>query len=78
MASEIDLAFQVLKQAYGSHSAAAIELGITPYHYRAIRNGRVPIPRRTSDLIILKAEQLIREKADVSCELHENCAAVSV
>lgn len=52
---EISDAFTVLRKHFGTHSAAAIHLGITPEHYRAIRNGRQHIKKSTADLIILKA-----------------------
>lgn len=52
---EISDAFSILKKRFGTHSSAAHHLGITPEHYRALRNGRAHIKRSTADLIILKA-----------------------
>ncbi len=51
-------AFCSLRQKLGSHSAAARTLGINRDHYCAMRNGRVNIPQRTADYIILKASEL--------------------
>ena len=53
----------VLKRVFGSYSATARFLGISPIHYRALRNGRVAMPKRTADFIILKAEQAAKESA---------------
>lgn len=50
--------FDTLRLKLGSHSAAARTLGINRDHYRAMRNGRVNIPQRTEDYIILKASEL--------------------
>lgn len=50
-------AFLVLHTEFGSHKAAAEHLNLSKEHYSMIRNGRVPIPRRTAELIILKARQ---------------------
>lgn len=55
---ELQEAYCVLKHQYGNHVAAARTLGLSPEHYRAIRNGRVPVPKRTADLIILKAQEV--------------------
>ena len=51
-------AFEALRVHYGSHCAAARNIGIAQDHYRAMRNGRVKIPQRTADYIILKASEL--------------------
>lgn len=51
-------AFEKLADIHGNHSAAAVALGYTLEHYRAMRNGRVKIPQRTADYIILKASEL--------------------
>ncbi|MFI3272331.1 MAG: hypothetical protein R3Y11_09575 [Pseudomonadota bacterium] len=48
-------AFTALVKQYGTHSAAAIALGYTPEHYRALRNGRVRMPSRTTSIIISAA-----------------------
>lgn len=61
---EISDAFTVLRKHFGTHSAAAIHLGITPEHYRAIRNGRQHIKKSTADLIILKAMTAAQEAPD--------------
>lgn len=55
MTQHLEKAFADLLQKYGSHSHAAKCLGIAPDHYRKMRNGRVNIPQRTADYIILKA-----------------------
>lgn len=51
-------AFSILKAHFKNHSAVANSLGFTKDHYRAMRNGRVNIPQRTADYIILKASEL--------------------
>jgi hypothetical protein len=51
-------AYARLRDRFGSHGAAAKELGLTQQHYNALRNGRANIPRRTADYIILKALEL--------------------
>lgn len=61
---DIQEAITTLKRVFGSYSATARFLGITPIHYRALRNGRVTMPKRTADFIILKAEQAAKEKAN--------------
>ena len=61
---EISDAFTVLRKHFGTHSAAAIHLGITPEHYRAIRNGRQHIKKSTADLIILKAMTAAQDAPD--------------
>lgn len=58
MSENIQTSFIVLKNVFGTHGAAAKYLGLSRDHYCALRNGRVPIPRRTAELIILKARQV--------------------
>lgn len=53
----LDEAFGILHSVFGSHRAAANYLDLSKEHYSQLRNGRVPIPRRTAELIILKARQ---------------------
>lgn len=60
---ELSMAFQILKSRFKTHTAAADALGLTKDHYRALRNGRVAMPKRTADFIILKAEQAAKEAA---------------
>lgn len=55
MNSDLTEAFASLLKKYGSHSHVAKKLGISPDHYRKIRNGRANIPPRTANYIILKA-----------------------
>lgn len=55
---QLQKAFCSLRQKLNSHGAAARTLGISRDHYCAIRNGRVNIPQRTADYIILKASEL--------------------
>ena len=55
-------AFCSLRQKLGSHSAAARTLGINRDHYCAMRNGRVNIPQRTADYIILKAQEAVEQQ----------------
>ena len=50
-------AFEKLLLACKTHTAAAEFLGIDRQHYRRLRNGRVNIPQRTADYIILKAQE---------------------
>lgn len=59
-------AFFVLKAHYKNHTAVAASLGFNKDHYRAMRNGRVPIPQRTAEYIILKASEIDA----VSCVTH--------
>ena len=54
----ISEAFALLKKKHGTHTAASSAIGLSPVHYRAMRNGRVNIPQRTADYIILKATEL--------------------
>lgn len=70
----LDLAFEALERFYGSHSHVAKEVGVSVGHYRKIRNGRVPVPKRTADLIILKAQEVPASDPSVTRER----AAVSV
>ena len=51
-------AFAILLTHYGSHCAVARSIGLTHDHYRAMRNGRVNIPQRTADYIIMKASEV--------------------
>lgn len=51
-------AFKTLKAHFKSHSAAALALGFTKDHYRALRNGRANIPQRTAEYILLKAAEV--------------------
>lgn len=55
MNPDLTEAFASLLKKYGSHSHVAKKLGISPDHYRKIRNGRANIPPRTANYIILKA-----------------------
>lgn len=54
----LNSAFGILKDKLGTHGAAANFLGMTRDHYCALRNGRVPIPQRTAEYIILKASEI--------------------
>lgn len=51
-------AYAHLRDRFGSHGAAAKELGMTQQHYNALRNGRANMPKRTADYIILKASEV--------------------
>ena len=53
----LEQAFAALHTYFGTHTDAAAYLGLTKEHYSQLRNGRLPIPQRTAELIILKAEQ---------------------
>ena len=55
---DIQQAFDVLKAHFKTHSAAARHVKKSPEHYRAMRNGRAPIPEDTADHIITKAEKI--------------------
>lgn len=57
MEKKLSDAFNILRLAYKTHCDAARHLGINRDHYRAMRNGRVNIPQRTADYIILKAQE---------------------
>ena len=50
-------AFAALKGRFRTDRACAQYVGLTPQHYEAMRNGRVNIPQRTADYIILKAQE---------------------
>lgn len=56
-------AFAILLTHYGSHCAVARSIGLTQDHYRAMRNGRVNIPQRTADYIILKAQEAVEQQS---------------
>ena len=64
MEKDLQNAFVVLRETYGAHRLAAIAIGITPDHYRKIRNGRANIPQRTADYIVLKASEFSVPAAD--------------
>lgn len=55
---DIKHAFSVLRTRLGPDRACANHIGVTPQHYEAMRNGRVNIPQRTADYIILKASEV--------------------
>lgn len=65
---DIQRAFQIIKIFYGSHSKAASTLGFSRDHYRALRNGRVRIPARTVEYIMLKAREVATPAGDESEE----------
>ena len=50
--------YKILKNYYGSHKAVAEELGISPDHYRKIRNNRTVMSISLRKLIILSANQI--------------------
>lgn len=50
-------AFVILRIHYKNHLAAAEALGFSATHYRALRNGRANIRKRTESLILSKAEE---------------------
>lgn len=58
-------AFEKLAAKYGTHKNAALALGYTPEHYRALRNGRSPVPERMMGTIIKAAE--VAEASDMPC-----------
>lgn len=60
----IQEAFQILRQLFRTDRRCAELVGMSPQHYEALRNGRVAMPKRTADFIILKAEQAAKEKAN--------------
>lgn len=64
MTENLRTAFESLRRRYGSHSAAAREIGLSEDHYCALRNGRAPIPIRTAEYIQLKA-------AEIQCSLRQ-------
>ncbi len=63
---EISDAFATLKERFGNHSLAAHHLGMTPEHYRALRNGRAHISKRTAEFIILKAKTVAPQEQPVA------------
>lgn len=58
MKKDLQDAFEALQGKLGSHSAAAKELGINRDHYRAMRNGRVPITKKNERYILSEAEKI--------------------
>lgn len=54
-------AFVILRNKYRTHLGAAAALGFSATHYRAIRNGRVNLPKRNELFILAKAKEC-REK----------------
>lgn len=62
----LNVAFAALKSKFGNHGAVAAYLGMSRDHYCAIRNGRVHIPRRTADLIIMKAREVQAHEAGIA------------
>ena len=65
MDQNLNSAFAILKEELGTHGAAASYLGITRDHYCALRNGRAHIPKRTAELIILKAKEAASQNQTV-------------
>ena len=57
MTYDLGKAFEILLKKHGSHCKSAKVLKISHDHYRKMRNGRVNIPKRTADYIILKASE---------------------
>lgn len=62
----LNSAFGILKDKLGTHGAAANFLGMTRDHYCALRNGRAHIPKRTAELIVLKAKEVASQKQAAS------------
>lgn len=58
MNKDLQSAFEVLRGKYGSHDAAARNLDIGRDHYRAMRNGRVPITKKNERYILSEAEKI--------------------
>ena len=50
--------FETLSKLLGNHSNAARWLGFAVTHYRALRNGKCTVPKKTADYIRLKAAEL--------------------
>ncbi len=48
-------AYAKLRVCFGTHAAAAEFLGITATHYASLRSGKVNMPNRTAEYIIMKA-----------------------
>lgn len=74
---DIKQAFSVLREHLGPDRACASLVGVKPQHYEAMRNGRVNIPARTADYIILKASGLKAcplpvSQAEPACEEHSD------
>lgn len=53
----LEHAISSLRLKFGSHRKVASELGLSCEHYSALRHGRVKLPQKTANLIILKAKQ---------------------
>lgn len=50
-------AFELLREKYGNHSAAARALSINISYYRDIRNGRAKLTSRMKELLLIKATE---------------------
>ena len=68
MQEDLQIACEALRKKYGSHGAVSRVLGINRDHYCALRNGRASIPKRTAELIVLKAREV--EKQEVPPTSH--------
>ncbi|EGW50074.1 hypothetical protein HMPREF1022_02896 [Desulfovibrio sp. 6_1_46AFAA] len=66
MDPNLNSAFDILRDKLGTHGAAASYLGMTRDHYCALRNGRAHIPKRTAELIVLKAKAVASQEQSVS------------
>ena len=62
--TEFEIAADALRAVCKSHTKAALYIGISPEHWRRVRNHRVAVTKRLIDLVILKAEQAAKEKAN--------------
>lgn len=51
--------YKILRNYYGTHWNVAEELGISPDHYRKIRNNRTTMSTCLRKLIVLSANQIV-------------------
>lgn len=71
MNKNLQVAFRMLREKFGSHSAAACNLGINRDHYCAMRNGRANIPQRTAEYILLKAAE-VKVECDICSDFTQD------
>jgi len=54
--------FKILERHFGNHSRVADELGITPIHYRRVRNGHHNGSETLKRLVKMLAEKVQSER----------------
>lgn len=67
----LEEAISTLRINFKSHLGAADALDLSPTHYRALRNGRYPINKRTAALIMAKAHECIPQPPTTKAPAHD-------